>query len=39
MPSTPEFIVVDMFANAATGQMTAEEAVKDASRKAQRIYR
>ena len=34
-----EFIVVDMFANAATGQMSAKDAVADATKKARRIYR
>ena len=34
-----EFIVVDMFANAATGQMSSVDSVKDAARKAKRIYR
>ncbi len=34
-----EFIVVDMLANAATGQMSSVDAVKDAARKAKRIYR
>ena len=34
-----EFIVVDMFANVATGQMSSVDSVKDAARKAQRIYR
>lgn len=34
-----EFIVVDMFANTATGQMSAKDAVADATKKARRIYR
>ncbi len=34
-----EFIVVDMFANVATGQMSSAVSVKDAARKARRIYR
>lgn len=34
-----EFIVLDMFAEVATGQSSAEDAVKQAARKAERIYR
>jgi len=34
-----DFIIVDMFANAATGQMSVEDAINNAERQAQRIYR
>jgi multiple sugar transport system substrate-binding protein len=34
-----DFIVVDMFANAATGTMSADDAIANAERQAQRIYR
>ncbi|MGF1562692.1 MAG: ABC transporter substrate-binding protein [Geminicoccaceae bacterium] len=34
-----EFIVLDMFASSATGQTSPEEAIQQAARKAERIYR
>ncbi len=34
-----EFIILDMFANCATGQMLAKAAVADATKKARRVYR
>lgn len=37
--SLAEFIVLDMFANAATGNMSVDEAISQAERQAKRIYR
>lgn len=34
-----DFIIVDMFANAATGNMSVDDAIANAERQAQRIYR
>ena len=34
-----DYIVVDMFANACTGQMSAKAAAADAARQAKRSYR
>lgn len=34
-----EFVVLDMFANAATGTMSVDDAIRQAERQAQRIYR
>ena len=34
-----DYIVVQMFANACTGAMTAKDAAKDAARRAERYYR
>ncbi len=34
-----DFIVLDMFANAATGNMSADDAISNAERQAKRIYR
>jgi multiple sugar transport system substrate-binding protein len=37
--SLADFIVVDMFANAATGNMSVDDAIANAERQAKRIYR
>ena len=34
-----DFIVLDMFANAATGTMSVDDAIANAQRQAERIYR
>ncbi len=34
-----DYVVVDMFANACTGQMSAKDAAADAARRAKRYYR
>jgi multiple sugar transport system substrate-binding protein len=34
-----DFIIVDMFANAATGNMSVDDAIANAERQAKRIYR